>query len=179
VGLSSSEEVFVLILGVVWAAIGYRLAERFQRQYGVALWRIPAWVWALLWFLSVVLGLVLYLIARSMTLRRLGAGSYGGAPPYSQGYGGSPSYSQGYNGWPASPPGSPGSGPGLDSGLGGGGYPTEPFGGQPPVSPPAWHPDPSGRFAYRWWDGRAWTSTVWSDGQVKEDTSPDQRIGPY
>jgi len=167
VGLSSSEEVFVLILGVVWAAIGYRLAERFQRQYGVALWRIPAGVWALFWFLSVVLGLVLYLIARSTTLKRLGAGSYGGSPPYAQGYGG----------WPVSPSGPPGSGPGPE--LGGGGYPTEPFGSQPPVSPPAWHPDPSGRFAYRWWDGTAWTSTVWSDGRVMEDTSPDQRIGPY
>ncbi|MDA8343015.1 MAG: DUF2510 domain-containing protein [Actinomycetota bacterium] len=174
-GLSSNEEVFVLILGVVWAAVGYRLAERFQRRYGVALWRIPAGVWALFWFLSVVLGAVLYLIARSTTLKRLGAGSYGGSPPYPQGYGG----------WPVSPTGPPGSGPGAGlgygpgTGLGNGGDPTGPVGNQLPVSPPAWHPDPSGRFAYRWWDGTAWTSTVWSDGRVMEDTSPDQRIGPY
>lgn len=170
-GLSSNEEVFVLILGVVWAAVGYRLAERFQREHGVALWRIPPGVWALFWFLSVVLGLVLYLIARSTTLKRLGAGTYGGPPTYSQGYGG---YG-GYGGWPHAPQDHPGGGPGL----GDGGVPGSSIGSRPPVSPPAWHPDPSGRFAYRWWDGTAWTSTVWSDGRVTEDTSPDQRIGPY
>jgi hypothetical protein len=47
------------------------------------------------------------------------------------------------------------------------------------ASPPAWHPDPSGRFHYRWWDGHQWTSHVSVDGQYLIDTSPDQRIGPY
>jgi hypothetical protein len=47
------------------------------------------------------------------------------------------------------------------------------------VSPPAWHPDPSGRFHYRWWDGSEWTSQVSSDGHHLIDTNPDQRIGPY
>jgi hypothetical protein len=51
--------------------------------------------------------------------------------------------------------------------------------GGPPVSPPAWHPDPSGRFHWRWWDGREWTSQVSIDGQHMIDTNPDQRIGPY
>jgi hypothetical protein len=49
----------------------------------------------------------------------------------------------------------------------------------PTLSPPAWHPDPSGRFHYRWWDGNQWTSQVSVDGQHQIDTSPDQRIGPY
>jgi hypothetical protein len=48
-----------------------------------------------------------------------------------------------------------------------------------PLSPPAWHPDPSGRFHYRWWDGSEWTSQVSSDGHHLIDTNPDQRIGPY
>jgi hypothetical protein len=46
-------------------------------------------------------------------------------------------------------------------------------------SPPAWHPDPSGRFHYRWWDGSQWTSQVSTDGHILIDTNPDQRIGPY
>jgi hypothetical protein len=48
-----------------------------------------------------------------------------------------------------------------------------------PHSPPAWHPDPSGRFHYRWWDGYQWTSQVSTDGHHLIDTNPDQRIGPY
>ena len=48
-----------------------------------------------------------------------------------------------------------------------------------PHSPPAWHPDPSGRFHYRWWDGNEWTSQVSTDGHHLIDTNPDQRIGPY
>jgi hypothetical protein len=48
-----------------------------------------------------------------------------------------------------------------------------------PHSPPAWQPDPSGRFHYRWWDGYQWTSQVSTDGHHLIDTNPDQRIGPY
>jgi hypothetical protein len=29
-----------------------------------------------------------------------------------------------------------------------------------PAVPPSWAPDPSGRFAVRWWDGTAWTANV-------------------
>jgi hypothetical protein len=47
------------------------------------------------------------------------------------------------------------------------------------LSPPAWHPDPSGRFHYRWWTGSEWTSYVSVHGRVEVDTNPDQRIGPY
>jgi hypothetical protein len=48
-----------------------------------------------------------------------------------------------------------------------------------PMAPPGWHPDPGGRFHYRWWDGREWTSHVSLNGQHLVDTNPDQRIGPY
>ncbi len=35
-----------------------------------------------------------------------------------------------------------------------------------PVLPAAeWHPDPAGRFQYRYWDGTAWTAYVSTDGQ--------------
>jgi hypothetical protein len=41
----------------------------------------------------------------------------------------------------------------------------------PPVgsSPPAWHPDPTGRFDHRYWDGRAWTDHVARDGVAQSD----------
>jgi hypothetical protein len=54
------------------------------------------------------------------------------------------------------------------SGQFGPGYMT-PSGWQPsiyhsyPVAPPGWHPDPSGRYGLRWWDGVRWTEYTWSD----------------
>jgi hypothetical protein len=38
-----------------------------------------------------------------------------------------------------------------------------------PASPPAWHPDPTGRFDQRWWDGRLWTEHVERGGERSED----------
>jgi hypothetical protein len=37
------------------------------------------------------------------------------------------------------------------------------------ASPPAWHPDPTGRFDHRYWDGRAWTDHVSRDGLAQTD----------
>lgn len=44
----------------------------------------------------------------------------------------------------------------------------------PPASAPAaaWHPDPSGRHQYRYWDGVQWTSHVSDDGQQSVDPLP-------
>jgi hypothetical protein len=38
-----------------------------------------------------------------------------------------------------------------------------------PVSPPAWHDDPTGRFDLRYWDGRLWTEHVTRDGEQTTD----------
>ena len=38
-----------------------------------------------------------------------------------------------------------------------------------PLSPPAWHPDPSGRYDLRYWDGRLWTDHVSRDGEQATD----------
>jgi hypothetical protein len=41
---------------------------------------------------------------------------------------------------------------------------------QPPVPIPAdWHPDPTGRFESRYWDGHSWTANVSSGGLVSTD----------
>ena len=37
------------------------------------------------------------------------------------------------------------------------------------VSPPAWHPDPTGRFELRYWDGALWTEHVTRNGEQTTD----------
>jgi hypothetical protein len=37
---------------------------------------------------------------------------------------------------------------------------------------PAWHPDPSGRYSLRYWDGAVWTPSVSTDGVVTTDALP-------
>jgi hypothetical protein len=39
-------------------------------------------------------------------------------------------------------------------------------------SAPGWHPDPSGRWQVRWWDGAAWTEHVASQGRQGSDPAP-------
>lgn len=38
---------------------------------------------------------------------------------------------------------------------------------------PGWHPDPSGRWQVRWWDGSAWTDRVATAGRQASDPLPD------
>ncbi|QFS94649.1 hypothetical protein FIV07_28140 (plasmid) [Mycobacterium sp. THAF192] len=48
-----------------------------------------------------------------------------------------------------------------------------------PLPGPGWHPDPTSRFHYRWWDGQRWTHTVSVHGQTHPDplglTNPSRR----
>lgn len=41
-----------------------------------------------------------------------------------------------------------------------------------PLPPPGWHPDPSGRHWWRWWDGRSWTEHVADGGAPFIDPLP-------
>jgi hypothetical protein len=186
--LSGAEEVLLLVLSVVWAFIGYTLSEQTKRTTGRTPWGLPSAVWAVLWFLSVIIGLVLYLIAQSSEARRMRrSGRFPGPtfpatpgphvpvgmparPPASD----FPAYPRPAR--PAEPVGVPGPtappAPGMATGQA-----TRPT--DAPLPPPGWHPDPSGRFHYRWWDGTQWTAQVSVHGHVFVDTSPDQRIGPY
>ena len=68
--LSGAQVVVLLALSVVWAVLGYRLSEKDRRNLGRTPWGLPSAVWALFWFLSLILGLVLYLIAHSGAVRR-------------------------------------------------------------------------------------------------------------
>jgi hypothetical protein len=201
VHLSTTQWVIFLGLSIAWAVLGYVLSENDRKTLGRTPWGLPSAVWAFLWFLSLVVGLVLYLIAHSVGIRRAQqgsplAGSPGAGPPLAKGVaprGGHtvaerfPSYPQ-----PANAALAP-----TDSSPVVPEDPVTPAESQPtaiagteerrstqapdswPHSPPAWHPDPSGRFHFRWWDGYQWTSQVSTDGHHLIDTNPDQRIGPY
>ncbi len=158
---SGSDLTILLVLGLLFGLIGYLLSENFRKMKGRTPWGMPSALWGFIWFLSLLLGLVLYLIARVTTNvdggGRPGAGSYRA-------------------GWPPGPtqPPAPTTQPPA---------PTQPYSSAPPVaaptlSPPMWHPDPSGRFDYRWWDGRAWTTRVARNGTQLDDGNPDQRLGP-
>lgn len=182
---SGSELIVLGALGVVWAAVGYYLSERSRRSTGRTPWGLPSPVWALLWFLSVVLGLVLYLIAQYTDTRK--AARMDPTPFIVQSS--FPSYP-----FPANR-GVPGHG-GLGPGAGDISHlPPPPEAGRPPATShtlapaapelpavlpaPDWYPDPSGRFHYRWWDGAMWTAQVSLHGQHLIDSHPDQQIGPY
>ncbi len=253
---SPGQWALLAVLSLLWGFIGYRLSEQARRATGRTPWGMPSLLWAFLWFLSLLLGLVLYGIyrfTRTLGQRRAADGTAGAPSPVTgspqtamRGRSGGadpgsefPAYPRPANSGPTGggaspipppppaapipppPPAAPAppippvpspAGPGGASGTerdlshppspprstvpadgssqvtaaegghgdpgttGGGG--TGP-GGNPPFSPPAWHPDPSGRFQYRWWNGSEWTSQVATAGQHLIDTSPDQRIGPY
>ncbi len=211
--ISTFELVVVLMLAVLWGFLGYNLSEQARRTTGRTPWGMPSLLWAFLWFLSLLLGLILYgiyLITRSSAQRRSGqawsqppvpGGSVTGPPQVAarrQPDPGSnfPAYPRPANSGPTTgsgdgvphlppphlppPPMPPAAGPSAPTvPPEGGAAPGTGAGGGPVLSPPAWHPDPSGRFHFRWWNGSEWTSQVSIDGQHLIDTNPDQRIGPY
>jgi Protein of unknown function (DUF2510) len=193
--LSGSQWVIYGALSVLWAFIGYRLSENDRKLLGRTPWGLPSWVWAFFWLMSLLVGLVLYLIAHNIGVRQaqrnppvMGPAGSGPPPPMAIGRPSSrpptasdlfPAYPRPANSQPApvdeapdepsEPPAPEGQAPPAGQGSEAG----------HPTSPPAWHPDPSGRFHYRWWDGSQWTSQVSTDGHHLIDTNPDQRIGPY
>jgi hypothetical protein len=191
--LTGSQWIIYGALSVLWAFIGYRLSENDRKLLGRTPWGLPSWVWAFFWLMSLLIGLVLYLIAHNIGVRQaqrnpplMGPAGSGPPPPMAAARANSrtptaselfPAYPRPANSQPAGvdeapdEPGEPpvAQGPSADDGVGPG----------HPAPPPGWHPDPSGRFHYRWWDGTQWTSQVSTDGHHLIDTNPDQRIGPY
>ena len=190
--LTGTQTAVAIIIGVIGAVLGYVLSESDRRTLGRTPWGIPSLAWGLIWLISWLIGLILYLIAHRAGVKAAGGSnpprttnSASRAPsvPTASDF---PAYPR-----PASAVSVPtaASAPPAPADLGVGGGPGLVTGSQQPASigspvpkelpPPAWHPDPSGRFHVRWWTGSQWTSYVSTGGQVWTDTSPDQRIGPY
>jgi hypothetical protein len=191
--LTGSQWIIYGALSVVWAFMGYRLSENDRKILGRTPWGLPSAVWALFWFLSLLVGLVLYLIAHSVGVRQAqrnpSAMNPGGTgtpasmevrahanrqPTAAEQF---PAYPRPANFQPDSDEDD--SVEAVETSDWGEADQAPDFTANGQVSPPAWHPDPSGRFHYRWWDGSEWTSQVSSDGHHLIDTNPDQRIGPY
>ncbi len=193
--VSGSQLVVLLALSVVWAFLGYRLSEMDRRNLGRTPWGLPSLLWAFFWFLSLLLGLVLYLIAHFSGLRRaqqnppvMGLPGPTPMPPMSEASASrkAPSASELFPAYPRPANSQPEQAEVTPedvveaSSFPSPGAPVQPgTQGVGNSSPPAWQPDPSGRFHYRWWDGTQWTSQVSTDGHHLIDTNPDQRIGPY
>jgi len=169
---SGSDLAVLLVMGLLFGLLGYLLSENFRKARGRTPWGMPSALWGFIWFLSLLLGLVLYLIARATT--KVDANGRAAPSPYRAG-------------WPPGPtqPSAPMTPPTPPSGS-----PVQPYSptptptpatapaSAPALSPPMWHPDPSGRFDYRWWDGQAWTTRVARNGTQLDDGNPDQRLGP-
>jgi uncharacterized integral membrane protein len=62
-----------LVLGVVFAVLGARESQKFSQRYGRTPWGWPTGVWALLCFLSLVVGAILLFAARRTTAREVEA----------------------------------------------------------------------------------------------------------
>ncbi len=189
--VSGSQLVLLLIFAVAQAFLGYFLAESDRRNLGRTPWGLPSVGWAAIWFLSLLLALILWFIAHRAEVRRAAQAPYvpmeGATPAAAEPARASgsdfPAYPRRADGGSRDVPtaGGPAGGgaPGASSVVGAGAAPGHGAAAGHEDSPPAWHPDPSGRFHYRWWTGSEWTSYVSVHGQVEVDTNPDQRIGPY
>ena len=64
---SSASAIVFLIIGLVIGYLAYRSSESFKAKNGVTPWHMPSWVWGVIGFLSLLLWVILFLIARSTT----------------------------------------------------------------------------------------------------------------
>src|SRR3954468_13919223 len=71
----------LLVLAVLFSIAGYQEARRFERQYGATPWRWDPWVWAVVMFLSWVIGVIRLPIAE-----RQGRNRAARQPAYAAGY---------------------------------------------------------------------------------------------
>ena len=136
----------LIVLSCVFGLAGYQEARRFGRVYGRTPWGWEPLVWAVIMFLSFIIGLILIAIAERQGRHRPARP----VPP--------PAVLTYAAGGVAAP------GSALDT--------SARFGITPavPAAPAAqWAADPSGRNQYRWWDGSVWTEHVVTNGVSGQD----------
>jgi len=64
---SSAQLIVYLVIGLVVGLVAYRSSESFKKKNNVTPWHMPSWVWGLIGFLSLLVCVILFLIARSTT----------------------------------------------------------------------------------------------------------------
>jgi hypothetical protein len=132
-----------LVLAVLFGVAGWHHARHLERKYGSPAWGMPSWLWGVITGFSLLLGVILLAVAERGLKK---------APV-------PPQVIPGFVPMQATAPVQP---------------VLEPVAAVPaPVpaaGPPAgWHPDPSGKFHHRWWDGQRWTADVSTNGVAGKD----------
>lgn len=174
----------MLVFGIIIGALNYRSTERFRRMTGVSPWRISPIIWAVgSVFVSLIVTILAFIAMRTTrvpgnngsftatrTVRR-GVGPFGHGPggldgtSHRTGPGSGTGSAGGRSGIAPTLP-APGTTMPVDARWPSG---TTAPGGTPATAPPGWHPDPSAKFEYRYWDGSAWTEHVSSQGIADVD----------
>jgi hypothetical protein len=167
-----------LAIEVVAGVIGYFLSEGDRRRLGRTPWGLPSVIWALFWFLSWLIGAILFVFAHRAEVRRAHQGPMAPADAYGRPVASPQPQRASSEDFPAYPRPADGS-VRREQPIPPPPPPVRPVSVQDGAAPPSWQPDPGGRYHYRWWTGTEWTSYVSTGGHVVVDTSPDQRIGPY
>ncbi len=90
-GLVAAEFVIALVFG----GLGFWLSERFRRNWGRTPWGLPSLLWAFIFFLSLLIGVILFRIAQRNT-RSTSTAVPGQSPPWYPpsigGFSGTPGY---------------------------------------------------------------------------------------
>jgi hypothetical protein len=137
----------LVVIGLLVGALNFQATRSFRRRAGVSPWRIHPVIWAatsiIISFAGTVVITVLAAIAMRTTRVSGGWGQFSGRVPAFQ-----------YR---------------SSAGVGEPVYPAPAevaaeVDRSDSASPPYWHPDPSGVYQYRYWDGRQWTEYVSIDG---------------
>ncbi|HUR14818.1 MAG TPA: DUF2510 domain-containing protein [Mycobacteriales bacterium] len=174
-----------LVLGVLFGLAGWQYALHLEGKYGVSAWGLPSWAWGLITGLSLLIGVVLMAIAERALAKDpedapLGLAAYAEqhaalaeqhAAAEAERAAVAPASAHGFPDVPAQTvrEPSPAPVPALVP------VPVAPAPVPVPAPVPAaapaagWHPDPSGRFHHRWWDGERWTADVSTDGVAAKD----------
>ena len=146
----------LLVFGLLIGALNFRATESFRRRAGISPWRIHPVIWAAA---SVFVSLVITVLAMIAIRTTRVPGSGGQISNGLRGFDRRPETIGGTRkpGGLASPGGAPTlATPALAA----------------TVSPPSWHPDPSGVHQHRYWDGRQWTEYVSTNGVTGIDPPP-------
>lgn len=151
-----------LVLVVLFGAAGWHHARSLEKKYGSRAWGMDAWLWGVITGLSLLVGVILMALAER-ALKKAPLQAPLGIPGYAPAYPVVPAQAT-----------APVEAAPVEAVLTPVAAVPAPIAAVPapaaPAAPPAgWHPDPSGKFDHRWWDGQRWTANVSTNGVAGTD----------